>query len=106
MMLAVIRLRGNMKIKKEMNDNLQILGLRRVNTVVLVENKKENVSMIKKVDNFVAWGELNEDIGLDMNAKRLKPPKGGLRSIKLKYPKGDLGYRGDKIAELIKRMMQ
>ena len=37
--------------------------------------------------------------------KGLKSPKGGFRSKKLKYPKGDLGYCGDKINDMVKRMV-
>ena len=36
---------------------------------------------------------------------RLKPLKGGMVSIKQKYPRGDLGYRGDKINELVEKML-
>ena len=36
---------------------------------------------------------------------RLSPPSKGLRSVKISYPKGDLGYRGEKIEGLIKRML-
>ncbi len=36
---------------------------------------------------------------------RLSPPSKGYKSIKQHFPKGDLGYRGDKINELLKRMI-
>ncbi|MEM7825495.1 MAG: 50S ribosomal protein L30 [Candidatus Aenigmatarchaeota archaeon] len=36
---------------------------------------------------------------------RLTPPSKGFKSIKEHYPKGDLGYRGKEINELIKRMI-
>jgi len=36
---------------------------------------------------------------------RLTPPSKGLKSIKESYPKGDLGYRGKEIKELIERMI-
>ncbi len=36
---------------------------------------------------------------------RLSPPSKGHKSVKLSYPKGALGPRGDKINELIKRMI-
>jgi large subunit ribosomal protein L30 len=37
---------------------------------------------------------------------RLHPPKGGFHgSIKKPYPKGELGYRGEAINQLIKKMM-
>jgi large subunit ribosomal protein L30 len=36
---------------------------------------------------------------------RLTPPSKGLKSVKEFYPKGDLGYRGKAINELLKRMI-
>lgn len=36
---------------------------------------------------------------------RLTPPSKGFKSIKEHYPKGDLGYRGKDINELIERMI-
>jgi large subunit ribosomal protein L30 len=36
---------------------------------------------------------------------RLTPPSKGLKNVKEFYPKGDLGYRGKEINELLKRMI-
>jgi len=36
---------------------------------------------------------------------RLSPPSKGLKSKKQMFPRGDLGYRGDKINDLLKRMI-
>lgn len=36
---------------------------------------------------------------------RLTPPSKGFKSVKKHYPKGDLGYRGKEINELLERMM-
>lgn len=36
---------------------------------------------------------------------RLNPPIHGFKSTRLPYPKGDLGSRGDKINELLERMI-
>lgn len=36
---------------------------------------------------------------------RLNPPLHGFKSTRLPYPKGDLGYRKDKINELLERMI-
>ena len=36
---------------------------------------------------------------------RLSPPSKGYKSIRYPYPKGDLGDRGDKINDLLKRMI-
>jgi len=36
---------------------------------------------------------------------RLSPPSKGYKTVRMPYPKGDLGYRGDKINPLLKRMI-
>ena len=36
---------------------------------------------------------------------RLSPPSAGLKSVKLRYPRGDMGPRGGKINELLARMI-
>ena len=36
---------------------------------------------------------------------RLTPPSKGLRSLKLRFPRGDCGYRGKEINELLQRML-
>lgn len=36
---------------------------------------------------------------------RLTPPSKGFKSVKLTFPKGDLGYRGKEINKLLERMM-
>jgi large subunit ribosomal protein L30 len=36
---------------------------------------------------------------------RLSPPSHGLRSVRLQYPRGDMGARGEKINDLLLRMI-
>lgn len=40
-----------------------------------------------------------------MPVYRLSPPTHGLRSVKLRYPQGDMGARGEKINDLLLRMI-
>ena len=63
--------------------------------------KKEEVDEIfKKVKET---GKVQKEI---KPVFRLTPPsKGFKKSIKQHYPKGELGYRGEKINELLKRMI-
>ena len=48
--------------------------------------------------------EIEKDSGIKP-VFRLSPPSGGFNAVKEYYPKGDLGYRGEKINELLKRMI-
>jgi len=111
-MLAVIRLRGSIKMKNDIKDALKILNLKKINTMIMIDKNDSNIGMIRKVENFAAWGEINNDILNEIKNRYgdskvigMKPPKGGLKSIKKKFPKGNLGYCGENINELIKKML-
>jgi large subunit ribosomal protein L30 len=83
------------------------------------------MGMVKKVDDLITWGEVNDSTIKELKEKRgektknkgkeelkkffrLSPPKGGFERKGIKVPfkiGGALGYRGDKINDLIKRML-
>ncbi len=107
-MLAVIRLKGHALVRKEVEDTLKMLSLKRTHTLAILPRTDSILGMIKKAENIVAWGEIDDELAKQFNDKkiiRLKPPKKGLKSLKNLYPKGDLGYRGKEINELIRRML-
>ncbi len=109
-MYAVVRIRGRVDIAKEAEDTLKMIKLTRPHRMRIVDDKM--LPMIKKVKDFVTWGEVSDEFVGELSKKRkerngvyaLNPPKGGLKSSKLAFPKGDLGYRGKKIEDFIKRM--
>lgn len=81
----------------------------------IVGDKPVTVDYLKKtakVDSFEKFADelmkgktkLNE-VKWIKPVFRLNPPRKGLKSIKLPYPKGALGNRKDKMSELLKRMM-
>ena len=110
-MIAAIRLRGHAKMRHEVEDTMQMLGLRRVHTLRFLPHSQVIQGMLKKSEAFITWGEASDDVLESLRTKgtettfHLKPPAQGFTSLKRPYPKGDLGYRGDKINELIKRML-
>lgn len=106
--IAVIRLRGTIRVSAPAEDTLRMLGLKHANALALFEKSSSVMGMIKKVEDYVAWGELSAELQKQLGDKkivRLKPPRKGLRSVRQRYPRGDVGYRGDKINDLIMRMM-
>lgn len=111
MTLVVVRIRGTVGLNREIESTLRMLGLKKPNSVVVLPDKAEIKGMIKKVENFVAWGEVSEDIVNKLKEKgetkvfHLKPPVKGYKSVKHRWPKGDSGYRGRDIEKLIERMM-
>ncbi len=151
--LAVIRLRSVIKARQQVKDTFEMLGLTRVNHCVIVDSNDSNLGMIKKVKDYVTWGEVKPEVLESLLKKRgrllgdkrvtdealmsksnfqtvaelaaavesgsaelsdvgvkkvfrFHPPRGGYRSTKRPVKDmGDLGYRGDKINELIIRMI-
>ncbi|MBI2076554.1 MAG: uL30 family ribosomal protein [Candidatus Aenigmarchaeota archaeon] len=107
-MLAVIRLKGHALARREVEDTLKMLSLKKKNTLAILPRTDSILGMLRKTETMVTWGEVDEDVVKQFNEKkviRLKSPRKGLKSLKTFYPKGDLGYRGKEINELIKRMM-
>ncbi len=98
--LLAIRIRGVNKTRKEIKDTLSFLHLNKNLSFVILDDNKTNRKMLSKVQNWVTWGEIDKDLKI----KSLKPPKGGFKSIRRHYPKGDLGYRGKDIIKLVERM--
>jgi len=133
-MIAIIRIRGLVGVNKNIDETLYRLRLRKKFSCVVLPEKKEILSMIKRVENFVAYGkiedktldELIEKRGKVVNKKKLdvkkvveEMQKGKIESIKPffrlhpprgginskeHFPKGVLG-KNEKINELIKRML-
>jgi len=78
-------------------------------------NKRVDEKVLKEVTGFNSFEEFAENL-IEGKVKlrdyeeivpvfRLTPPSKGFKSIKEHWPKGDLGYRGKEINELIKRMI-
>jgi|SRR3989344_4129895 len=153
--IAIIRVRGTIGIKKEIEDTMKMLRLYKKNTCVVLNNTQSCAGMLKKIKDYVTWGDINEptiklllikrgklpgnkplieeyvkektkltindfvkefisgkkqlkDIPGFKPFFRLKPPEKGFERKGIKKPfslGGSLGYRKDKINELIHRMI-
>ncbi|MBW2991951.1 uL30 family ribosomal protein [Candidatus Woesearchaeota archaeon] len=114
-MVAAVRVRGLTGVKHDIKETMSYLNLHRKNYCVLLEKKPAVIGMLKKAKDFITWGEVNQEvIGLlkkrDEGKKffRLNPPRKGYgrKGIKWQFVMGGaLGYRGDKINDLLKRMI-
>jgi len=123
--IAVIRIRGPNKKSTETNETLDMLRLYRKHFCVILDKTPSIIGMIKKVENCITWGEIDDSTIKELKDKRgektkvngkeelkkffrLCPPKGGFERKGIKSPfklGGALGYRADKIKDLIKRML-
>ena len=101
---AVIRIRGIIGKSRRVNDTLRMIGLKRNHSMVILSQDK--LPVIKSVANYVTWGEASGTMAKKFEKPTvLSCPRKGFKATKMIYPKGDLGYRGDKINELIERML-
>lgn len=115
--IAAIRIRGLVNIKKTVEDTLKMMRLYKRNYCVVLENKPVVVGMLKKAKDYITWGEIDDNtlkLLIEKRGKkdkkffRLHPPRKGFERKGIKKPftvGGALGYRGEKINELIKRMV-
>lgn len=64
-LLAVIRLRGTVNIRSEINDTLKMLKLHRINHATLINNSPSYLGMLQKSKDYITWGEIDaETLGL------------------------------------------
>lgn len=117
-MIAIIRIRGQVNIRREIVETMKRLGLKRKYSCLILEKPKEvELGMIEKIKDFVAFGEISSETYkklVDARGKfsksktqfRLHPPRGGIDSKKhFGVGKGVLGDNKNKINDLIFRML-
>ena len=139
--IAVIRVRGLVGVHRDVAMTLNQLRLYSKNYCVVIPNNDSFTGMVKRVKDYVTWGEIDDGVHDFLAEKRGEDYKGREQdgSGKIKYnsfntfrgkkikkffrlnsPKkgygrggtkisftsgGALGYRGEKIKELIERMV-
>ena len=123
--IVVVRIRGGINLKSGVKDTLKMLNLHKQNYCTIIKNNSSNVGMVKKVKDFVTWGEIDTETmnalekrqektkdkdGKEVIKKyyRLNPPQKGYgrKGIKVQFNTGGaLGYRAEKINDLVKRMI-
>ena len=95
----VVRIRGTIKASKPVRETLQMLNLARTNNLVVINNSPSFLGMLKKVQNFVTWGEASKE-----TVKTMIKERGSLSGNK-KLTDGyaqKIGYESlDELAEAI-----
>lgn len=68
--IAVVRVRGSIRAQRETRETLDMLHLDRTNHAVLVDNRPAFLGMLKRVQNYVTWGEASKETVALMLQKR------------------------------------
>jgi large subunit ribosomal protein L30 len=58
--IAIVRLRGTVKIKKPIRDTLAMLRLNKVNHCVLIRDSPQYLGMLQMVKDYVTWGPIDQ----------------------------------------------
>ena len=119
-MIAVIRISGMVDVPYNIEETLKRIRLRRKYSAILLKDTGENIKLLKKIRNYIAYGKINEDMEkklIDIRGQkkkdgklkpffRLHPPRGGIDSKKhFGVGKGVLGDNKEKINDLLERML-
>ena len=72
-MIAIIRIKGQVKVDWDVKETLHRLRIRRKYACTLINATPENLKLIKKIRNFVAYGTIDEKTLLELIAKRAMP---------------------------------
>lgn len=98
--LAVIRLRGRVGVKDEVEDALRMLHLTRENHATLIDDRETYLGSLKKVKDYVTWGEVSRNTVLFLLKKRGRV-HGGKR-LTDEYVREKLGLSGiEELSEAI-----
>lgn len=113
--LAIIRVRGMVRIRHDIRRAMDQLNLRKHNRATIVDDTPAVRGQLKKVQSFVTWGPVSEDTIKKLAHRAaekgrwyaLQPPRNGYgrKGVKMPFKKGGaLGDRGEKINDLLLRM--
>ena len=129
--MAVVLVRGMVKVVRPVKETLAMLNLHRKNHCVIIENTPAYNGMLNRVKDYITWGEIDDATFAELVKKRgqllegrgkalevdgkkykryfaLNPPQKGFgrNGIKRSFTIGGaLGYRGEKMNDLVKRML-
>ena len=94
--LAIVLVRGIVGLPQPVKDTLLLLKLNRKNHCVVVENNPVNLGMVKKVKDYVTWGEINDETFNELVDKRGVEFNTRLNDTKKKYTYKTLEINGKK----------
>lgn len=66
MAYAVIRVRGQPDVNKDIAYTMEIMNLTRVNHCVVLPENDVTKGMLQKAKDYITWGEINESTLVDM----------------------------------------
>lgn len=69
-MIIVIRISGQVNIPKKIEETLHRLRLRKKYTAIILKPTKENLKLLNKIRNYVAYGDIDKETLQELIKKR------------------------------------
>lgn len=96
-MIAIVRVRGRVDVRSDIERTLHLLRLRRKHSCVVLRPDKSLIGMINKVKDFVTWGEIDKETFKELLLKRGRLV--GDKKISEEYIKEKTGMTVDKFVD-------
>jgi large subunit ribosomal protein L30 len=114
--IAIVRVRGQARIRHDIARAMEQLNLRKRHHATVVEETPSVLGQLKKIQSFVTWGTVSDDTVKKLAPRArnegtffaMQPPRKGYgrKGVKMPFSNGGaLGNRGDKINDLLLRMV-
>ncbi|MBU0757240.1 MAG: uL30 family ribosomal protein [Nanoarchaeota archaeon] len=71
--IAAIRIRSGLKFNEKIKETMKYLNLHKKNWCVVLDNTPSNVGMLKKIKDFITWGDVSEEVVKELFEKRGEP---------------------------------
>jgi large subunit ribosomal protein L30 len=69
-LLAIIRIRGSVKVNVNLERTMKLMGLKAVNNCAIVPKDETHIGMVKKIREMTTYGEIDKDVFMKMLLKR------------------------------------
>ena len=69
-LIAVLRIRGEVGVRDQIKQAMNLMKLHRKNRVILLKNTQSNVGMINKVKDYCTFGEVDAELVKELLEKR------------------------------------
>ena len=70
--IAVIRIRGSFGVRNEIKDTMNMLRLYNQNHCIIIDSSPNYIGMLKKIKDYVTWGEIDEKTFNELISRRGK----------------------------------
>ena len=70
--IAVVKVRGNIRVPQKVRDTMKLIGLTRVNHCSIIDDRVNYKGMLQKAKDYITWGEPSAETVRMLLSKRGK----------------------------------